>query len=144
MNETNVEIRKAARLIVFDSDGRLLLFRHADGHGREFWATPGGGLEPGETVEQAARREAKEELGVSEIQLAELWRGHSNFPFADRQVSQDETFFLVEHHGCLFSAATDTVHQRECIIDIRWWTIEELESSNDVRRQVDAALDGQS
>jgi 8-oxo-dGTP diphosphatase len=59
-----MEIRSAARLLLLDTHGRLLLFRHNDGHGREFWAAPGGGLEPGETFEQAARREAAEDRNV--------------------------------------------------------------------------------
>ena len=41
-----IEVRSAARLVLIDASLRVLLFRHNDGHGREFWATPGGGIEP--------------------------------------------------------------------------------------------------
>lgn len=42
--------------------GRMLLLHRTDGEG---WAWPGGGVEPGETPEGAARREAGEETGWS-------------------------------------------------------------------------------
>ena len=44
--------RRSARVILADSAERLLLFQSED-----FWFTPGGGIEPGETLEQAAIRE---------------------------------------------------------------------------------------
>ncbi|HEX2184483.1 MAG TPA: NUDIX domain-containing protein [Chloroflexota bacterium] len=51
----------AAGVLVFDAGGRVLLHRHRD-TGR--WGIPGGALEPGETLEAAARRELREETGV--------------------------------------------------------------------------------
>ena len=56
----------AASPAIFDEGGRVLLVLE-----REEWAYPGGRLEPGETPEQAAVREAREETGV-EIGLGEL------------------------------------------------------------------------
>lgn len=64
------ELRAAAVAvtIVDDQDGRacFLLTRRSEelrNHGGQ-WALPGGRLDPGETVEEAARRELHEELGV--------------------------------------------------------------------------------
>src|SRR5262245_992167 len=89
------EIRRAARLLVLDPEGRVLLLLHADGAGRRFWAAPGGGVERAETTEQAARREAAEELGVTSAELTELWTGLVEFDLKGRKVSQRETFFLL-------------------------------------------------
>jgi len=42
----------------------VLLVRRAPAPARGAWDTPGGFIEAGETVEQAARRETREELGI--------------------------------------------------------------------------------
>lgn len=49
--------------VVIVEDGRVALIRRVR-DGRAYYVFPGGGVEPGETPEQAATREAYEELGV--------------------------------------------------------------------------------
>ncbi|HVD62095.1 MAG TPA: NUDIX domain-containing protein [Gemmatimonadaceae bacterium] len=134
-----IEIRTAARLLLLDEQRRLLLFRHVDGHGREFWATPGGGLEPGETGDQAARREAAEELGAATVELTPLWSGHSKFIFANRHVSQDETFFLITRHSGILGSEVQELHRAEGIAEVRWWSIEDIEKSQEPIFPVDLA-----
>jgi ADP-ribose pyrophosphatase YjhB (NUDIX family) len=52
----------AVSAIVPDSEGRILLIRRTD---NGYWAIPGGGVEPGESVRQATAREVMEETGIS-------------------------------------------------------------------------------
>ena len=53
-------VRKAARAVVFDKDGLVALLHATKNH---YYKLPGGGIEPGETKEQALNRECREEIG---------------------------------------------------------------------------------
>lgn len=57
---------------VVERDGRLLLCRRPAGKRHAgLWEFPGGKLHPGETVEDAVRRELAEELGVEVLAVGE-------------------------------------------------------------------------
>ncbi|WP_246216888.1 NUDIX hydrolase [Paraburkholderia panacisoli] len=66
--------RPSARLLITTPQHRVLLFRfvHETGvlAGKAYWATPGGGVEDGETFAQAAMRELREETGIHAEQVA--------------------------------------------------------------------------
>lgn len=70
-----------ASLCFIIRDGRVLLIHKKRGLGAGKVNGPGGRLEPGETPEQAARRETREEVGLAPTGLeraGELW-----FQFVD-------------------------------------------------------------
>ena len=50
--------------VIIIRDGQVLLLRRRNVHGAGSWSTPGGHLEFGESPEECAIREAKEETGV--------------------------------------------------------------------------------
>ena len=58
--------------VVFVREGRVFLARRQGSHGEDSWASAGGHLELGESLEECARREAMEELGVSVGELRYL------------------------------------------------------------------------
>jgi ADP-ribose pyrophosphatase YjhB (NUDIX family) len=139
MGLLKTETRSCARLVMVDEDRRVLLLRHVDEQGREFWATPGGGIESGETPEQAGRREALEELGADHVELRWLWSGHTQVLFADRIVSQSEAFFLATTRSPILGPQVEDVHRREGIKEARWWSVTEIERSEDSIFPVDLA-----
>ena len=64
----------AVRLIITDADGRVLILRRAAGDtAGGHWCLPGGKVDYGDTVEQSAARELKEETGLSAVRLRFLF-----------------------------------------------------------------------
>lgn len=64
-----------SRVAVFDEHGRILLIRPTYAKG---WILPGGGVERGETVIEAAVRELREEAGIIPIEAPLLHGFHLN------------------------------------------------------------------
>lgn len=72
---------------LIQNDGAYLLCKMADDRGvfPGQWALSGGGVESGERIEEALRREIREELG-EQLLLTEITRGPSAMIFAPRRM----------------------------------------------------------
>lgn len=62
-------------------DGKVLLLKHTYMPG---WQMPGGGIDPGETAEQAARRECVEETGFEPLGDVKLFAFYHNTKATNR------------------------------------------------------------
>ena len=89
--------RIGVRGIIY-KDGKILAVRHRrkDGSAADFWAIPGGGLDPGESLESGLRREIFEELGVQAVvgRLLFIQQFSSSREDCDEEL---EFFFLIEN-----------------------------------------------
>ncbi len=84
-----MDMRVAAYAVITDDDGRVLLAHWNEGR-HAAWTLPGGGLEPGEDPEHAARREVREETGYR-VALDALLGIHSRVIPASDRLSDDAT-----------------------------------------------------
>jgi 8-oxo-dGTP diphosphatase len=96
-------ITEVAVGVLIDASGAFLLTSRPPGKVYAgFWEFPGGKLEPGETVEQALRRELEEEIGLT-IGPAPVWRDALvDYPHA-----------LVRLHFCKVFDWTGALEMRE-------------------------------
>ena len=124
--------RPSARLLVLDSAGRVLLFRfvHRTGAlaGQDYWATPGGAVEEGETFDQAAVRELEEETGIQVPHVGrQVWQREFVLQLADGEhVAADERFFAVSVSDAHVSRDGWSAEEAHVMADHKWWSQDDL------------------
>ena len=126
MTATRTE-RPAARILLLDGEGRVLLFRFHLAGRAPFWATPGGALDPGEDFADCARRELREETGLDLDCGPEVARRLAEFVTLEGvPVAADERYFLVRTHAPEISTTGHTDLERRVMRDWRWFTPAEI------------------
>lgn len=119
--------RPAARLLVLDPEYRLLMFRFAASDRPPFWATAGGGCDPGESYEAAARRELMEETGFDLDPGPQVARREVEFITLEGEaVSADERYFLIHTATTEIATHGHTDLERRVMAGWRWFTRAEL------------------
>lgn len=94
-------IMVGACVIVVDSKNRILLQLRQDNHS---WGLAGGAMEPGETLEQVAKRELLEETGLiaSELELLNIYSGEEfyyKYPHGDEVYNVITAYVCRDYHG---------------------------------------------
>lgn len=131
--------RSAVRLVVLDTEDKLLLFHTHDlDHpdiGR-WWELPGGGIDAGETYLDAAVRELREETGIVADPARigpPTWRRRASFRSRKKRHLQDEVIVALR-----LSVPAPTVdesermdYEREGYFDFRWWPVPEIVTSDE-------------
>ena len=123
--------RLTARILLLDPQGRILLMKGrlpSDPGAPGAWFTVGGGIEPGETLSDAALREIREETGFSDASVGPvLWEGEQiHHDRKGRPVRVRESFMVARCTGGEPVRDGWQALEREFVDDIRWWTQAEL------------------
>ena len=121
--------RPVARVLLIDRLDRVLLFRSELAYGT-FWLTPGGGVDPGETYEQAAHRELWEETGLKGAALSPcIWTVRFTFAYDGRLHDQAERYYVARCEPFEIDPANWLPSERVEIQQHRWWTLDQIAAS---------------
>jgi 8-oxo-dGTP pyrophosphatase MutT (NUDIX family) len=122
-------VRRAARVLLFDPLNRVLLIEcHSpDDRERRFWIAPGGGVEAGEGLADAAQRELWEETGIAEAVLGPVvWLRRHVFEWDGRTLDQREEFLIARTPALRVRPTGLGRDELNYLLRFRWWTLPEL------------------
>ncbi len=108
-------VRQVSAALILRDDKVLICQRRPDQPLGSKWEFPGGKLEPGETAEEALRRELNEELGIDAIIGTRVAHVRHNYRSGG---AVDLQFFLVREYT---GEASNLIFQ-----DVRWCPLRNL------------------
>lgn len=130
--------RRTARVLLLDNADRVLLinshFHKDDPPGRQFWLTPGGGVDDGESLPVAAARELREEIGLitepsSLTGPVAYSSGFASLSWITGILRDDFFLHRVDSHD-VDTAGMEAL-ESGTYVGYRWWPVEVLASTSE-------------
>jgi len=119
-------LRVGARVLLLNCDDDVLLIhaRDPDDPGHRWWELPGGGQDPGEKLDDTARREIAEETGLVLDEIGrKLWTRESRFTYRGREHHRlDHVYLARTDETAPQVALRHTANERAGLIERRWWS----------------------
>lgn len=128
--------RRVSRVVLLDENDRFLLLLTASPRLQTpvvRWLTPGGGVEDHESHAEGAIRELFEETGLRVDSVGEpIWSIEGQSIFNDGHIqSTYSEYFVVRTTSFELTNENWMDNEFVDITDVRWWTIEELQTSGE-------------
>ena len=123
--------------VIIIKGGKILLAERKGSHGQNTWASAGGHLEFGETLEECARREVLEEFGIHIQRMT--------FLCVSNIIAYDRHYVDFEFLGDI-SIQIPKIQEQDFFTNLQWFSLSELPNPlfEPVRIAIDSLLTGQS
>ena len=123
--------------VIIIKEGKILLAKRKGSHGQNTWASAGGHLEFGETLEECARREVFEEFGIDIPRMT--------FLCVSNIIAYDRHYVDFEFLGDI-SIQMPEIQEKDFFTNLQWFSLSELPNPlfEPVRIAIDSLLTGQS
>ncbi len=124
--------REAVRVLLIHED-KLLLMKVVLPD-RTLWCTIGGGMDKGESLDEAVKRETWEEVGLTDQDVTwskAVWHGEHVIERYGIDMLHRETFVVGYARNAVINSGGLTAEEKEVVKEFKWWTLAELDSTEE-------------
>lgn len=108
-------VASAVGIIIYDDDSNVLFEVRVKNPRKGFLAIPGGFTNADETLEEAAKRECMEEIGITVDSIQYLCSFPNTYPYRDIEYKTCDCFFIAKLAGkvSMMKEFISTLHRQE-------------------------------